>query len=64
MTTPRALQSTWSQHALALGLAALVTFGVLTCVVGEAASDRAAALAQQARPVPQAIVTTPVEPRV
>jgi hypothetical protein len=64
MTTPRALQSTWSQHALALGLAALVTFGVLTGVVGEAGSDRAAELAQQARSVPQAVVTTLVEPRV
>jgi len=64
MTSPRALQITWSQHALALGLAALVTFGVLTGMVGEAASARATELAQQARPVPQAIVTTPVEPRV
>lgn len=64
MTTPRALQSTWSQHALALGLAALVTFGVLSGVVGEAGSDRAAELAQQARSVPQVVVTTLVEPRV
>ena len=64
MTTPRALQTTLSQQALALGLAALVTFGVLTGVVGEAGSDRAAELAQQGRPVPQAIVTTPAEPRV
>ena len=57
MTTPRALQATLTQQALALCLAALVTLGVLAGVVGEAGSDRATELAQQPRAVPQAIVT-------
>jgi hypothetical protein len=64
MTTPRALQTALSQQALALGLAAVVTFGLLAGVLGEAGSDRASALAQQLQPAPQAIVTLAVEPRV
>ena len=64
MNNPRALQTTLSQQALALGLAAVVTFGVLAGVFGEAGGVRATDLAQQLRPVPQAIVTTTAAPRV
>lgn len=64
MTTPRTLQTPLSQQALALGLAAVVTFGLLAGVLGEAGSDRSTELAQQLRPVPQATVTTTVAPRV
>ena len=64
MTTPRALQTTLLQQALALSLAAVVTLGLLTAVAGQAGSDRSIELAQQWRVVPQAIVTTPVVPRV
>ena len=64
MTTPRALQTTLSQHALALGLAAVVTFGVLAGVVGKAGSDRSTELAQQMRALPQAIASTLVAPKV
>ena len=63
MTTPRALHTTLPQQALALGLAAMVTFGVLAGVLGEAGGDRSTELAQQLRPVPQAIATTLVAPR-
>lgn len=63
MTTPRALQTTLSQQALALSLAAVVTFGVLAGVVGQAGSERSTELAQQWRAVPQAIVTTLAAPR-
>ena len=64
MTTPRTLQTPLSQQVLALGLAAVVTFGLLAGVLGEAGSDRSTELAQQLRPVPQATVTTTVAPRV
>ena len=63
MTTPRALQTTLSQQALALSLAAVATFGVLAAVTGQAGSDRSTALAQQWRAVPQAIVTAPLVPK-
>ena len=63
MTTPRALHTTLSQQALALSLAAMVTFVVLAGVLGEAGGDRSTELAQQLRPVPQAIATTLVAPR-
>ena len=64
MTSPRALQITLTQKALALSLAALVTLGVLAGVVGEASSDRATELAQHLRAVPQANVTTQRAPQV
>ena len=64
MTTSRALQTTLSQQALVLFLAALVTLGVLAGVVGEAGSDRATELAQQLRAVPQAIGTSQRAPQV
>ena len=63
MTTPRALQTTLSQQALALSLAAMVTFGVLAAVLGEAGADRSTELAQQLRPVPQAIASALVSPK-
>ena len=64
MTSPRALQTTLTQQALALSLAALVTLGVLAGVVDEASSDRATELAQHLRAVPQANVTTQRAPQV
>jgi hypothetical protein len=64
MTTCRALQTPLSQQALALGLAGVVTFGLLAGVLGEAGSDRSTELAQQLRPAPQAIVATPLAPQV
>lgn len=60
--TPRALHTPLTQHALALGLAAVVTFGVLSAVLGEAAGDGAALLAQQAQARPQALATVLVAP--
>lgn len=54
-TTPRALQTRFSQHALLLGLAALVTAGVLQGVLGLAGADHAAQLAQRQQAAPQAI---------
>jgi hypothetical protein len=63
MTTPRALQTTLSQHALALTLAAVVTFGVLAGLVGEAGGERATELAQQLRPLPHAIASALVAPQ-
>jgi hypothetical protein len=54
-TTPRALQTRFSQHALSLGLAALVTAGALQAVLGLAGADHAAQLAQRQQAVPQAI---------
>ena len=63
MTSPRALQTTLSQQALALGLAAVVTFGVLAALLGEAGGERSTELAQQLRAVPQAAAAAPVAPR-
>ena len=63
MTSPRALQTTLSQQALALGLAAVVTFGVLAGLLGEAGGERSTELAQQLRAVPQAAAAAAVAPR-
>ena len=63
MTTPRALQTTLSQQAFALSLAAMVAFGVLAGVLGEAGGDRSTELAQQMRPVPHALATALVPPQ-
>lgn len=63
MTTTRTLQTPLSQQALALGLAAVVTFGLLAGVLGEAAGDTSARLAQRLQPVPQAIATALVAPQ-
>ncbi len=54
MTTPRAVQSRFTQHALSLGLAALVTAGVLNAMLGLAGADHAAHLDQQAQQAQQA----------
>jgi hypothetical protein len=62
MTAIRNLQASLSQQALSLGLAALVTAGVLAALLGEAGGDQAAQLAQQMQPVPQAIATVLVTP--
>ncbi len=63
MTTPRPLQTTLTQRALALSLAAVVTFGVLAGVAGQAGSDRSSELVQQLRAVPQVIITAPSAPQ-
>ncbi len=63
MTTPRALQTRFTQHALSLGLAALVTAGVLQGVLGLAGADHAAQLAQRQQAVPQAIAQVLVAPQ-
>jgi hypothetical protein len=62
MTTTRSLQTTLSQQVLSLGLAALVTTGVLAGVLGLAADDQAALMARQASSAPQAIVAVLVSP--
>jgi hypothetical protein len=63
MTTPRALQTTATQHALSLGLAVLVTAGVLSGVLGLAGADHAAQLAQRQQATPQAIAQVLVAPQ-
>jgi hypothetical protein len=63
MTTPRALQTPFTQRALSLGLAALVTAGVLSGVSGLADADHAAQLAQHQQATPQAIAQVLVAPR-
>jgi hypothetical protein len=62
-TTPRALQTRFSHHALSLGLAALITAGVLQGVLGLAGADHAAQLAQRQQAVPQAIAQVLVAPQ-
>lgn len=62
MTTARSLQTTLSQQVLSLGLAALVTAGVLAGVLGLAADDHAALMARQASSAPQAIAALLVLP--
>ena len=51
------LHATLSQQALSLGLAAMVTAGVLASLLGLADADQAALLAQQMQHAPQAIAT-------
>jgi hypothetical protein len=63
MTTPRALQTSLTQQALALSLAAVVTFGVLAGVLGVAGADQAAQMAQQLQHAPQAIATVLMVPQ-
>lgn len=62
MTTPRALQTTLSQQALALSLAAIVTLGLLAAVLGEAGASRSTELAQQLRSLPNAVAPARVAP--
>jgi hydroxymethylglutaryl-CoA reductase len=59
--THRPLQATLSQQALALGLSALITAGVLSGLLGLAGHDAAALLAQQQQPVPQAVTASQVQ---
>lgn len=59
MTHP-ALQQALRQQALALGLAAVVTAGMLSGLLGLAQGDQAAQLAQQMRAVPQAVAAVPL----
>ena len=54
-TTP--LNTTLAQQALSLGLAAVVTAGVLAGLLGLAGADQAALMAQQQLHAPQAIAT-------
>ncbi|TXH44200.1 MAG: hypothetical protein E6Q92_04485 [Burkholderiaceae bacterium] len=63
MTTPRALTTSITQRALSLGLAALVTAGVLSGVMGLADADHAAQLAQRQQAAPQAIAQVLVAPQ-
>ena len=62
MTTPRALQTWFTHHALSLGLAALVTAGVLQGLLGLAGADHAAPLAQRQQAAPQALAQVLVAP--
>jgi hypothetical protein len=65
MTTTRSLQTPLSQQVLSLGLAALVTVGALAGVLGLAAPDQDALMAQMARQAasaPQAIAAVLVLP--
>ena len=55
MTTARHLQASLPQQALSLGLAALVTAGVLSGLLGWAGSDQGAQLAQRLQATPQAV---------
>lgn len=64
MTTPRQLHTTLTQQALSLGLAALVTTGVLAGVLGLAAADQGALMARQATSAPQAIAAVLLLPTV
>ncbi|MBL8350258.1 MAG: hypothetical protein JNL87_08065 [Burkholderiaceae bacterium] len=57
MTQARPLQTPLTQQALALALAAVVTFGVLAGVLGLAAGDPAAQLARERPSAPPAIAT-------
>ena len=63
MTTTRQLQASRSQQALSLGLAALVTAGVLSGLLGLAAADQSAQLAQRLQATPQAIAQVLVAPQ-
>ena len=63
MTTPRALQTRFTQHALSLGLAGLVTAGVLHGVLGLAGADRTAQLVQRQQAAQQAVAQAPVAPQ-
>jgi hypothetical protein len=63
MTTPRALQTRFTQQLVALGLAAMVTAGALGGLLGLAEADQAALLAQRQQAVPQAIAQVLVAPQ-
>ena len=63
MTTPQALPKRLSQQVLSLGLAALVTAGVLSGLLGLAANDHAALQALRLQATPQAIAAVLVAPR-
>jgi hydroxymethylglutaryl-CoA reductase len=61
--THRPLQATLSQQALALGLSALITAGVLSGLLGLAGQDAAALLAQQQQRSPQAVTALQTPPK-
>lgn len=63
MTSPRTLQASLPQQAVAFGLAALVTAGVLSGLLGLAGADQSALLAQRLQATPQAIAQVLVAPR-
>lgn len=63
MTTARTLQASLSQQALSLGLAAVLTAGVLAGLLGLAGSDASAQLAQRLQATPQAIASVLVAPQ-
>ena len=60
--THSSMQQAVRQQALALGLAALVTAGVLSGLMGLAQGDQAAHLAQQMQGVPQLVLAVPAAP--
>ena len=63
MTRQHPLQARLPQQAVAFGLAALVTAGVLAGLQGLAGADHAAQLAQRHMNVPQAIAQVLVAPQ-
>ena len=63
MTTPRALHTRFTQHALSLGLAGLVTAGVLQGVLSLAGADHTAQLVQRQQAAPQATAQVVVAPQ-
>ena len=63
MTTTRALHTSLARRALSLGLAALVTAGVLGGLTGLADADHAALLAQRPQAAPQTIAQVLVAPQ-
>lgn len=63
MTRQHPLQASLPQQAMAFGLAALVTAGVLSGLLGLARADHAAQLAQRQQAVPQTIAQMLVAPQ-
>ena len=61
--THQTLQTTARHQALALGLAGLITAGVLSGLLGLAQGDQAAHLAQQMQPMPHAVAAMLVMPK-
>ena len=61
MMTHPALQQAVRQQALALGLAAVVTAGVLSGLLGLSHGEQAAQLAQQMLVAPQVVATVPLD---
>ncbi len=63
-TTPHALHTPFSQQALALGLAGLVTAGMLQAVLSLAGADHTAQLVQRQQAATHAIAQVLVAPQL